>query len=778
MVAPSETSPLIQRNTSQDRRSSDDDDLDSRFRRWKDAVTQRFRKGKQRQGDQPEWLISVFAGHEQGDGIPKEAEKKRQATRDATAQIALDIRGVRQAITEGIQPTMIQTGSSGSYFVKARDAETGNLVTKAVFKPSDEEPYGNLNPKRAFLRRYFWWAMGRPCLIPGFSAMSEAAASLLDDRLHLALVPKTQLVKLSSPAFHYAYNDRRAYEEHGQQLPEKIGSFQSFLHGYAMMSSWLRRNPFPTRPRSVLERDLEAEQLTHRKMRKREKARLRRCGVKLKHFLLCRQGLAEDRIANIDDQGRSDEQEQVLERDEVDFLWTADLIHSFRLELEKLVVFDYLCRNTDRGLDNFMIHHVKGTTSESVKLGAIDNSLAWPIKHPDGIRDYPFGWLYLPVDIIGGPFHQCTKDHFLPLLASPQWWRETEMALKELFQQDKHFNEKLFESQMAVFKGQGWNVLQSLRCEDEGPLELCARRKKVVHQSTVMVSEQEVAEFEGGKLALQTGAEMQPAPVNATAAKPIGIVTAKESAPQDSLSDANGHPRSLPETSRINVQPTETPTMSAHPPQEASQPLALGSSLGIEILQDLDRAAKKARRRPGFQKTVSGFDLGRRGVPSQSPARGRRTARPSGPVKRGLSSNDVLSEDEEEDEEDTAGMKCSSVTAESRMAQSDYFASYGRAEPMPSIGSALATDRGTTDAQSADQTKGTATSTSRPAKNRRRMRSVGNWSLLSFDGGDSTTPMATATATSHDFDPSRKVKVIMEELIDDDSQPWQSWLRA
>lgn len=38
------------------------------------------------------------------------------------------------------------------------------------------------------------------------------------------------------------------------------------------------------------------------------------------------------------------------------FKWTEDMMTSFREELEKLVVLDYLIRNTDRGLDNFVRH--------------------------------------------------------------------------------------------------------------------------------------------------------------------------------------------------------------------------------------------------------------------------------------------------------------------------------------------------------------------------------------------------------------------------------------
>jgi hypothetical protein len=81
------------------------------------------------------------------------------------------------------------------------------------------------------------------------SYISEAAASLLDTRLNLHIVPKTQLVSLSSPvglqesllllslkinvpqAFFYDWIDRTAYKK-GKPLPEKIGSMQCFMHGF------------------------------------------------------------------------------------------------------------------------------------------------------------------------------------------------------------------------------------------------------------------------------------------------------------------------------------------------------------------------------------------------------------------------------------------------------------------------------------------------------------------------------------------------------------------
>ena len=49
---------------------------------------------------------------------------------------------VKAAIAAKIQPTRISQGSSGSYFCRNNE---GKVV--GVFKPKNEEPYGQLNPK-------------------------------------------------------------------------------------------------------------------------------------------------------------------------------------------------------------------------------------------------------------------------------------------------------------------------------------------------------------------------------------------------------------------------------------------------------------------------------------------------------------------------------------------------------------------------------------------------------------------------------------------------------
>ncbi|KAJ9476244.1 Phosphatidylinositol 4-kinase LSB6 [Pseudozyma hubeiensis] len=512
----------------------DDLDFDARFRKWKAAVARKFR-GKANRNTKPTLLITQFDGPGLAQAVldDKRAAARKNDSHEATSMSSQEfqrqVEQVKHAIKCGVYPKMITTGSSGSYFVRVIDepasqpqseassAQPSSLTTVAVFKPKDEEPYGNLNPKRQFARKYLWWAMGRPCLIPNFSYLSEVGASYLDARLALRMVPRTELVEISSPSFHYAYNDRLAFDRDRVPLPDKIGSYQTFLRGYVNASDFLRRHPWPSRARSrtLLMRDMDDESRAHKVSRKKERARLRNCGVAIKRSLLCRPSWDD-----LYDQDGPDLCHPSLARDSpVDgqdalpdqpdgFYWTPNRMEQFRLQLEKLVVLDFLMRNTDRGLDNFMIKH--DTERDEIKIGAIDNSLSFPIKHPNEIRQYPFGWLFLPSDLIGLPFSDATREQLLPILNDPVWWQRTAQGLRKIFQQDPYFDESKFERQMSVMRGQGWNLVQSLQDPDEGPLDLCAREKKLIRQEVQEYPIDKLEKLQGLKLPLDSNAQVLP----------------------------------------------------------------------------------------------------------------------------------------------------------------------------------------------------------------------------------------------------------------------------
>lgn len=333
------------------------------------------------------------------------------------------------AIDNGIFPQRISEGSSGSYFVKNRQGKT-----IGVFKPKDEEPYGRLNPKwtKWMHKLCCPCCFGRSCLVPNQGYLSEAGASLVDHKLGLKIVPKTKLVELVSTTFNYprlargtsqvknAINNK--FPKIGKHfnrlgLRPKVGSFQEFVEGYKNADLWLRR--FDTEPMPV------------------------------------------------------------------------SVEKKFQSLFERMVILDYIIRNTDRGNDNWLIKyeppvilsqpraHVETEMLQpnewevvgkpDIAIAAIDNGLAFPFKHPDSWRGYPYHWAWTPMARV--PFSQEIKDLVLPLIEDMNFVEELIDDLRNLFKADKGFDSHMFERQMGVMHGQILNLRKALR-DDLTPLQL------------------------------------------------------------------------------------------------------------------------------------------------------------------------------------------------------------------------------------------------------------------------------------------------------------------
>ncbi|EFP83211.2 uncharacterized protein PGTG_09164 [Puccinia graminis f. sp. tritici CRL 75-36-700-3] len=484
-------------------------------------------------------IETVFVSQAQPNNFTQQAKPSQPRTLDHLAptshqEFASVVNSLKRSIsnpTKPLLPKLNQSGSSGSYFCRDyinqssstslhqnnQDTNPEKIEIVGIFKPKDEEPYGAMNPKwtkwahRVFLAPLIG-GFGRGCLIPNLSYLSEAAASLLDRRLKTFIVPRTEVISISSPTFFYSWLDLRKPE-----LPAKPGSFQLFCQGFQDASIFLKKHPWPGFPIS--------EDQTENIRKKPRRFSLFR--------LLCGHRRNRDTDSEDEDPTFVEHTPDPLPKvrsctgscrdHNKDWVWTFELMEDFRIEMEKLVILDYLMRNTDRGLDNFMIkvcnapsctnrRHVKTSntspststipqgentnqepTSEDYQhrphchVAAIDNSLAFPHHHPNGWREYAYGWLFLPASLIGQPFSRTTREYFLPLLTSQQWWAETVHELRKLFGIDPDFNVQMFERQMAVMKGQAWNIVESLKHEEEGPLELCRRQKALVWDEPVQV---------------------------------------------------------------------------------------------------------------------------------------------------------------------------------------------------------------------------------------------------------------------------------------------------
>ena len=410
--------------------------INARLERWAEEIASKFKisrvKGKTQEEEQLEIKHSVFQPLEgsRPASIETLASDVSDTQADRMTKMGFDdvVESVRVAIELGVHPKMISQGSSGSYFARNSD---GKVV--GVFKPKDEEPYASRNPKwtKWLHRNLFPCFFGRACLIPNLSYVSEAAAYVLDSRLRTDLVPYTDIVYLSSKSFHYDFWDKSAYYRKRKPLPSKVGSFQVFLKGFKDANLFLRDHPWPDQVNSGFRPD-DAPRWRQKPWTE-----------------TCRPGGAKPE----DDEETRNDTRSVNGNEEIQgqdrgFSWTDPLKQAFREELEKLVILDYIMRNTDRGLDNWMIRvdeakqevsivaeppQMNGHSAErptpmiktnsegnskpstspykrqeamsatnrsetpsnldpgkgaSISIGAIDNSLSWPWKHPDAVSKY------------------------------------------------------------------------------------------------------------------------------------------------------------------------------------------------------------------------------------------------------------------------------------------------------------------------------------------------------------------------------------------------------
>lgn len=165
----------------------------------------------------------------------------------------------RRGFALGLKPDLVLDGSGGTYYL--HDARK---VRVAVFKPADEEPYAENNP-RGYVRQGGTglpsdeFAFGfddvesgmRAGISPGEACVREVAAFLLDHG-GFSSVPATTLTEARHPAFNtngarlkvteggasvgshsLSFSSASISPTHG--LPKKVGSFQEFVSAECSM---------------------------------------------------------------------------------------------------------------------------------------------------------------------------------------------------------------------------------------------------------------------------------------------------------------------------------------------------------------------------------------------------------------------------------------------------------------------------------------------------------------------------------------------------------------
>ena len=154
---------------------------------------------------------------------------------------------------------------------------------------------------------------------------------------------------------------------------------------------------------------------------------------------------------------------------------SVELQKDFQFEFEKLTILDYITRNTDRGMGNWLIKINEATEpirKGSIKIAAIDNGLSFPFKHPDEVRSYPFGWASLKY--AHEKYSKDIANKLLPLLNDPQWIESLLESIRIQCASDPNYRYLTFLKQAALIRGQISNVSASLS-KGETPIQLINR---------------------------------------------------------------------------------------------------------------------------------------------------------------------------------------------------------------------------------------------------------------------------------------------------------------
>lgn len=187
--------------------------------------------------------------------------------------------------------------------------------------------------------------------------------------------------------------------------------------------------------------------------------------------------------------------------------------------------------------------------------------------------------------------------HFLPLLTSKHWWSETQVALRRCFEQDDAFNEKMFARQIAVMKGQAWNVVETLKTPDHGPLELTRRARVCVWDDLIEIPVALPMRVPSAEMRRKQTQAIPKKSSNIMEEDEMDISAAYASAPQPNH-DLLGLGDHAPQANRFNMS-RQNSSNDVRPSEDSNGPLSPSSVQGFTF-----EAGKEVRSsRPGFMRS-------------------------------------------------------------------------------------------------------------------------------------------------------------------------------
>lgn len=209
------------------------------------------------------------------------------------------------------------------------------------------------------------------------------------------------------------------------------------------------------------------------------------------------------------------------------------------------------------------------------------------------------------------------------------------MALRTVFSQDSDFKESMFARQIAVMKGQAWNVVETLKQADHGPLELTRRTRVCVWDDLVDIPVVIPLRIPSAEMKHRRGVERQQEEID------IGAAYASAPVPTHDLLGMGSPTTELPNPNRFELSRDQNSTDLGRIHEEPGSPATISDlshsrqEVGELAKQELSNSLTlpsrptnftRSRRRSSLDHSRSGGRVNNRRDPSMGYRRG------SGPI--------------------------------------------------------------------------------------------------------------------------------------------------
>ena len=161
------------------------------------------------------------------------------------------------------------------------------------------------------------------------------------------------------------------------------------------------------------------------------------------------------------------------------------------------------------------------------------------------------------------------------------------MALRRVFSQDSDFKEKMFARQIAVMKGQAWNVVETLKTSDHGPLELTRRTRVCVWDDLVDIPVAIPMGIPSSEMRRRRDKELRRSIEEEE--MDISAANASMPAPQHDLLGLSSPTTDLPNPNRFDLSRNNSSSDLGRPSNEAEPPATIHGPM-LDQQMDLDRA--------------------------------------------------------------------------------------------------------------------------------------------------------------------------------------------